>query len=257
MGPPEALVRSLVPAVLSDLEWHQEVSSTNVMAGEAARRGAPEVHAVLADRQTAGRGRLGRSWQAPGGTSLLLSLLVRPEVPAPRLSLLPLLAGVALAEAVEPFCSGATVGLKWPNDLLVGGRKAAGILGEGLGGAVVIGIGCNVDWRAVERHPELAGATSLAEAVGGTVDRWRVLAALVGVFGNRYRAWKAEPGAFLDDYQARSATLGRQVRITRHSAPAVEGLACAIGPDGSLVVRTPDGATVRCSAGDVEHLRPL
>lgn len=257
MGPPAALHRSLVPAVLSGLEWHDQVASTNALAAEAVRRGVPEVHAVLADRQTAGRGRLGRSWQAPVGTSILLSLVVRPEVPAPVLSLLPLLAGVALAEAVEPFCPGATVALKWPNDLLVGGAKAAGILAEEVGGAAVIGIGCNVDWRGVERPPELAAATSLAEAAGRFVDRWRVLAAVTGVFGNRYRAWNEDPGAFLDDYRDRSATLGRQVRISRPSAAPIEGLAAAIGADGTLAVRTLDGAIHRCSAGDVEHVRPL
>jgi len=241
--------------VLSALEWHDEVSSTNAVAAEAVRQGLPELHAVLADRQTAGRGRLGRSWQAPAGTSLLLSLVVRPETPAPVLSLLPLLAGAALAEAVEPFCGGRAVALKWPNDLLIDGRKAAGILAEEVDGAAVIGIGCNVDWREVERPDELAGATSLAEAAGHAVDRWRVLAGLIGVFGNRYRQWTAEPGAFLDDYRARSATLGRQVRITRPPAANIEGKAVAVGPDGTLVVRTPDGATARCSAGDVEHLR--
>jgi BirA family transcriptional regulator, biotin operon repressor / biotin---[acetyl-CoA-carboxylase] ligase len=256
-GPPDALVRSLVdgPSLLRGLEWHAEVGSTNVLAAAAADRGAPEIHAVLADVQTSGRGRLGRGWQAPPGTSLMGSYLLRPRVDAVLLPLLPLLTGLALAEAVAPHVPGVEVALKWPNDLLVDGRKSAGILLETAGQAVIVGVGLNVDWRGVDRPEDLADATSLAEAAGADVDRWRVLAAFAGVFGNRYAEWCADPRAFLPDYRRRCVTIGRDVRVSRVGQRPVEGRAVEVAEDGALVVRGADGQVVRLSAGDVEHVR--
>ena len=274
-GPPAELVARLTAdGVLSGVEWHPQVGSTNVVAGHAAARGAAEIRAIVADEQTAGRGRQGRAWAAPPGTSLLHSLLVRPSVAAPALGLLPLLAGLALAEAVDGLLAGPAVALKWPNDLLVEGRKAAGILVEGLaGGAYAVGIGVNVDWRGVERPAALsASATSLAEAAesfrparpgdsgqrpGGCaadVDRWALFAALAEAFAGRYRAWQAEPRAFLDGYRARCATLGAQVTATR-GLEAVQGLATGIADDGALELRTPAGERLRLLAGDVTHVR--
>ncbi len=259
-GPPERLVRALVdgPSVLSGLEWHPVADSTNRLAAEAAARGVAEVYAVLADRQTAGRGRQGRRWQAPAGTSLLVSLVCRPAVASQAVPLLALVAGVALAEAVEPFCPGVPVQLKWPNDLLVAGRKAAGVLVESpAAGVAVVGVGLNVDWRGLARPPELPGATSLAEAIGSGVDRWKVLAGLVGVFGRRYGRWQAGPWEFLDSYRGRCATLGRRVRVTRAGVmQTLEGTAVGVDPGGHLQVRDDAGTVVRVSAGDVEHVRP-
>ena len=258
-GPPDALVRSLVdePSVVSGVEWHPETPSTNALAAEAARRREPEVYAVLTDLQTAGRGRLGRSWQAPAGTSLLMSLLTRPPVATSDLPLLSLLTGVALADAVRPHCPGATVELKWPNDLLVDGRKAAGILVErGPDDAVIVGCGVNVDWRTAPRPDELSGASSLSEAAGVAIDRWCLLACFLKEFGGRYRGWCGAPRHFLDDYRALCATVGRQVRVTRRAAPALVGVATGIADDGALLVATASG-TERVAAGDVEHVRPL
>ncbi len=256
--PPAALVRGLLagPDGIAAVEWHPVVDSTNAVAAAAAARGAPEIGVVVADAQTAGRGRHGRRWQSPPGASLLLSLLVRPVVPPAAVSLLPLLTGLALAETVDRCGPALPVALKWPNDLLLGSRKAAGILVEGLpGGAAVVGIGVNVDWRGVERGAELAGATSLAEA-GAAVDRWALLADLVSGFARRYRAWQALPAAFLDGYRARCTTLGRPVMVTRRAGDTVTGVATAVRVDGALIVRVDDGGTVAVTAGDVEHLRP-
>jgi len=260
-GPPAALVRSLVegPSPVSGVEWHERVSSTNALAAEAARRGTPEIHLVVADEQLAGRGRRDRSWYAPPGSSLLVSFLLRPgrhpDVDPAALPLLPLVAGLALLEAAAPHCPGAELTLKWPNDLLAGGCKAAGILAEALpDGAAVVGIGVNVDWRGHTRPAELAGATSLAEACGGAVDRWRLLAALAGVLGNRYLDWVRDPAAVLDAYRRRCATVGRSVRVEREGAPPLTGRAAAIGDDGSLLV-VADGVTTSVSAGDVVHVR--
>lgn len=261
-GPPAALVRSLVagPTAIVAVDWQERTGSTNLRAAEAARAGEPEIGLFLADEQTAGRGRLDRSWQAPAGTSLLASLLLRPAMAARQLRLLPLLAGLALAEAVAPHLPDAEVALKWPNDLLLRQnaahpwRKAAGILVELVGEAAVVGVGCNVDWRDVPRPPELAAtATSLAEIAAGDVDRWRVLAGFAGVFGRRYSGWRQQPVAFLDSYRSRCATLGRQVQVARGAGVTVEGEAVAIGADGALLVRGADGRTTAVSAGDVTH----
>ncbi|MGH3665660.1 MAG: biotin--[acetyl-CoA-carboxylase] ligase [Egibacteraceae bacterium] len=260
--PPTELLRRMVdgPSRIAAAEWHQVTTSTNRVAAEAAARGASEIHLVVADTQTAGRGRQQRHWQAPPGTSLLLSLLVRPRVGTEQLTLLPLVAGLALADTVGPHVLGVEVGLKWPNDLLLrrseqSWRKAAGILVEVVAGGAIIGIGLNVDWRAIDRPAELrATSISLAEAVDAPVDRWRVLAGLVGVFSRRYETWQERPSAFLDGYRARCVTLGRTVRVTPLHGPPVQGEATGIGADGGLVVAT-GSRTASVTAGDVEHVR--
>ncbi len=255
---PQALVDSLVdgPSIVTAVDWHDRCASTNALAVEAAAAGASEGLLIVADEQTAGRGRHGRAWSAPGGTSLLLSLLVRPVVPVPSRSLLPLLTGLVLAETVSRHLPDAAVALKWPNDLLVEGRKAAGILVEGAGGAAVVGVGVNVDWRGVNRPAEIADAISLAEAAGRDVDRWRLLAGFIGVFSRRYDQWSELPAAFLDDYRQRCSTLDRGVRVTRAKRSPLEGLATGIDANGALLVRIGYGQTVAVNAGDVEHLRP-
>jgi BirA family transcriptional regulator, biotin operon repressor / biotin---[acetyl-CoA-carboxylase] ligase len=248
--PPEPLVRSLLdgPSVVTGFEWHDEIDSTNRRAAELAAAGAEEVVVVAADVQTAGRGRHGRSWEAPAGTSLMLSLLLRPAVDTDALPLLPLLAGLCLVEAAGPHCPGVDLALKWPNDLLANDRKAAGILAEAVPGAVVVGMGTNVDWRGQDL-PD--GATSLAHEAGQDVDRWRLLAALAGVFSNRYRDWVAQPTAFLPDYRARCATLGRHVRVTLADGGAVEGKA-DLDDAGRLLV-----AGRKLSVGDITHARDV
>lgn len=257
-GPPNALVRSLVdgPSLVSALEWHDELASTQLQARRAVAEGVPEIHVVLADTQRAGRGRFGRSWYAPAGTSLIGSYVLRPAVETGTLHLLPLLAGLALAEVVERYCP--EVALKWPNDLLLGGRKAAGVLLEGPleGRGIVLGMGVNVDWRGVRRPAEVADATSLAEASGADVDRWRLLAAFLGLFGRRYLDWQEHPRAFLDGYRSRCATIGRRVRGTRPAGGQVEGMAEAVGDDGALILRDDAGTAHRITAGEVAHVRP-
>ncbi|HWH32125.1 MAG TPA: biotin--[acetyl-CoA-carboxylase] ligase [Egibacteraceae bacterium] len=257
-GPPPQLVRTLVegPAPVASLEWHAEVDSTNVRAAELARAGAPEIAVVGAEHQSAGRGRMGRVWSAPPRSSLTFSLLLRPPVAAEALPLLPLLAGLALAEVAGRYCTQVEVGLKWPNDLLIDGRKAAGVLVESAeAGAVVVGIGLNTDWRGIERWDELADAISLAEASQFPIDRWRVLAALLGVFAQRYEVFKDLPAAFLDGYRARCLTIGRAVRVERVAGEPLLGEAVGVDASGALEVRDAAGTLHRLSAGDVHHLR--
>jgi BirA family biotin operon repressor/biotin-[acetyl-CoA-carboxylase] ligase len=264
MPPPAAVIHQLVqgPSLIAGVQWHEEVASTNALAARAAEQGLAEIHVVLADLQTEGRGRNGRTWSAPPGTSLLHSYLLRPRVSAAAYPLVSLLAALALAESVEGLLPPGLAALKWPNDLLLGPerRKAAGVLVEGVGGgAVVVGIGVNVDWRGVERPPELAAATSLAEVAAaagvGPPDRWTLFAALAERLSARYQAWQDDPGAFLDDYRARCVTLGTEVRVDT-ATDTLTGRATALASDGALLVTTPDGTTTRLVAGDVHHVRP-
>lgn len=263
-GPPDALIRSLVdgPSIVSGVEYEPRMASTNIRAAEVARRGADEGYLVVADHQTAGRGRMGRRWEAPPGSSLLVSLVLRPTV-APRLvALVPLLAGLAVAEVVDGYCPDHSVGLKWPNDLLVDEAKVAGILLERVADAssgggdtpVVVGLGVNVDWRGVEREGS-EPRWSLAEAVGGAVDRWRVLAGVVGVLSRRYDDWQVDPTGFLPAYRERCETIGRRVRIDVPKGRVVTGQATGVGDDGRLLVASDTGETEQLAAGDVTHVR--
>ena len=254
-GPPEALVRSLLdgPSSVTGFEWHGVVASTNALAMEAAARGVPEILVVGAEQQTAGRGRLGRRWEAPPGSSLLVSFLLRPGLPRGWWPTLALAAGVALADVAGRWCPDASVALKWPNDLLLDGVKAAGVLVEAAADAVVVGIGLNVDWRGLERS---VAAVSLAEAGSGPVDRWRVLAGLAGVLDRTYQAWSDDPASVVHRYRSHCATLGNPVRVERVGQEALEGVALAVADTGALTVRTADGHEHEVLAGDVHHLRP-
>ncbi len=231
-----------------------ETGSTNADLLAAARAGEPAGAVLVADLQTAGRGRLGRQWQAPAGSSLLLSVLLRPAVSATKLHRLTQAMGVAAAAACEQV-AGVRPDLKWPNDLLITDRKLAGILAEaaiGAGGridAVVIGMGMNVHWptRADDVGVLAGRAMCLDEAAGRRVERDALLdAVLAGL-------------AAIDDdtldreYRARLATLGQAVRVELAN-DVITGTAVDVDPDGQLVVEV-DGVPRRVGAGDVVHLR--
>jgi BirA family biotin operon repressor/biotin-[acetyl-CoA-carboxylase] ligase len=222
----------------TDVRWFERIDSTNRYLLACASEGAAEGVVAVADEQTAGRGRLGRTWVAPAGSALLVSVLLRPHVPADRTHLVTLAAGLAALEAVGEL-SGAHAGLKWPNDVVVDDRKLAGILAEADGaGAVIVGMGCNVrpDALAEELAP-------IATAID--VDRGQLLAAWLQAYDARLSALDsvvAEAGA-------RSATLGRRVRVEL-AHETFEGTATALTDEGFLVV---DTRVV--SAGDVVHLR--
>ena len=212
------------PARFADVRWFDEVDSTNRVAADLARAGAPDGVVVGADHQTAGRGRRGRTWESRPGTSLLVSVILRP---AP--ALVTLAAGVAAAQACEAV-AGAGVELKWPNDLLLDGAKLGGILSEAVAGAAVVGLGLNLTWAP-------AGAACL----GPAADRRAVLAAYLAALG--------APGDVIGRYRERCTTLGRRVRVDL-PAGTIEGIATGVDADGRLVV---DGRPI--AAGDVVHLR--
>lgn len=231
------------------------IGSTNVWLAEQAQAGASEGTLAVADVQTAGKGRLGRTWQAPPGTGLLFSLLLRPpaSLQAGQVAMA-VSAGVAagLAEHL-----GVPARLKWPNDVLLNGRKLAGVLGEAslLGGQaqyVIVGCGLNANLEPQDFPPPPPGgtpATSLLAELGRPVDRVALLQALLAAIEPRYEALRAG-GSPQAEWRQLCVTLGQPVRVSG-ATPGVEGVAEDIAPDGSLLVRQADGRVVTVAAGDV------
>jgi BirA family biotin operon repressor/biotin-[acetyl-CoA-carboxylase] ligase len=258
----------------SDVRWVPETGSTNADVMELARQGAPEGIVLVADHQTAGRGRAGRTWEAPPDAGLLCSVLLRP--PAKAAEACTMAMGLAAAEAVEAV-AGFVPRLKWPNDLVWPGdgtspdRKLAGILAEAdwppgsnpdsgyrAGDQrvpVVVGIGINVGWP--EGVPAVLADIAVAcnQVAGRAPDREDLLVALLVGLAGRYQALVDDVRADLvAEWRRRSATLGRRVRLDlgRHD---VEGVAAGITPDGRLVVDTVEGERRTFAVGDVTHLR--
>ena len=225
---------------------HRVTDSTNARARELALAGAPGGTLVTADEQTAGRGRQGRSWVAPPGRALLMSLLVRGL--DRRHALLPLAAAVAVCDACEEVAR-VECEIKWPNDVWIAGRKVAGILLEGRPqeGWAVVGIGLNVATREDEFPDELAAtATSLRVSGGADLAAEEVLGALTGALDRRLAD---DPAATLAAWRTRDALRGRHVRWQ-----AGEGTAAGIDDDGALLVDTTAGR-VALDAGEVHLLR--
>lgn len=241
------------------VEVVDEAPSTNALLAERARAGAVEGVVVVAEHQTAGRGRLDRTWTTPPRAALTFSVLLRPKVPDLAWSWLPLLTGVAVVEGIAA-AGGPRCGLKWPNDVMYGGRKLAGLLAERVstpdGAAAVLGIGLNVSTRSEELPVETA--TSLQLAGMQRPDRTSLLVAVLEALGTRYLTWAAaggDPGPLLADYRARCTTVGQDVVVSLPSGAALTGRAAGIDATGALVVDSPEGR-VTISAGDVVHVRP-
>jgi BirA family transcriptional regulator, biotin operon repressor / biotin---[acetyl-CoA-carboxylase] ligase len=240
-----ALQRALQPDGWR-VEVLPETGSTNEVVAERARAGEPAGLVVVAERQTAGRGRLDRTWVSPPRAGLTFSVLVRPDWPQADWPWLPLLTGLAVARAVREQAELDAV-LKWPNDVLVHDRKLCGVLAEvPVVGAAVLGVGLNVSTRRDELPHEQA--TSLALEGAATLDRDTVLRALL----RSLRDVLADPGPARDDYRSRCSTVGQQVTVQLPGRAPVTGTAEAVGAGGELVV---DG--VAFGAGDVVHARTV
>jgi len=256
----------LASAVAARLDALDAVGSTNT---ELVRLAAEREHGavVVTLDQTAGRGRLGRSWVAPAGRCLAASVLLRPDLPIERFGWFPLLGGLCLAESIAALL-GTTAGaqervaVKWPNDVHVGGRKISGVLAELVPGGVVLGTGVNLTLDA-ETLPtptstslRLEGADGEAQQLADAVlaDSLRRLlaatAALVEAGGDPERS------GLLGRVRAVSSTPGRRVRIVRAGRADAEALAVDLDADGRLVVRHDDGSLESLAAADVTHLRP-
>ena len=241
----------------SDLRVVAETGSTNADVVAAAADGAAEGLVVVAEHQASGRGRAERVWSSPPRSGLTFSVLLRPP-PSTRAQWgwLPLLAGLAVAEPVARL-SGLAVGLKWPNDVLVGDRKLAGLLAEVAGDAVVIGVGLNVSLR--EDELPVPTATSLRVAGSEVTDRDPVLRAVLRELARRYRSWCDAAGdvdatGLLRAYRSACVTLGRPVTVHLPDGATLAGTAQDVDVSGRLLVD--DGSTVHVlGAGDVVHVR--
>jgi len=242
----------------------RQTGSTNTDLASAAGT-TPEGTVLIAEEQTAARGRLDRRWTAPPRSGLFFSVLLRPsQVPLHRWGWLPLLTGVAVATGLSR-AAGIDTSLKWPNDLLVNvdgeERKAGGILAERAGtDAVVIGVGINVTLKADELPVPQAGSLALAGAL--TTDRDPLLRAVLRSLEEWYEKWRDADGApsasgLQETYAAGCATLGRTVRAELPGDRSVVGEAVAVDGDGRLVLATEEGVREPVGAGDIVHLRPV
>ena len=231
------------------------VGSTMDEAFQLGMEGAPEGTVVCAESQTKGRGRLGRQWVSPKGKGLYFSLVLRPKLAPSQMAQLTLMTAVALTAALEKFTA-AEVRIKWPNDLLVGGRKLAGVLTELRAEMdqvkfVVIGIGLNVNSSAQQL---VAEATSLKIETSKHVDRIALLQEIFKQMEEWYGRLSRGFDPLLEEWKKRSETLRRRVRVT-DAAGIVEGIAVDLDKDGGLLIRQDSGVVVKKMAGDVVHLR--
>jgi len=231
-------------------EVHQlaETTSTNSVLLEKALEGAPEGLVVVADHQSAGRGRFDRRWQAPAGKSLLFSVLLRPShaaLPANRRHLVVAAVSLAVVDGARAV-AGAELRLKWPNDIVAADRKLAGVLAEATAdGAVVVGAGVNVAWA-----PEGEAATCLDQLAGRPVDRGELLVQSLLALDGLYGLWDVVSRR----YREANATVGREVTVVLgDDAAPLSGKAMAIDEDGRLLVRDRSGRVIEVAAGDVAH----
>jgi BirA family biotin operon repressor/biotin-[acetyl-CoA-carboxylase] ligase len=243
-----------------EIQVLQQSPSTNAVVADRARGGAQEGLIVVAEHQTAGRGRLDRVWSTPARAALTFSVLLTPDVVrTARWPWLPLLTGIAVSESLRRS-TGVGCGLKWPNDVLVADQKVAGILVERIETptrpAAVIGVGLNVSTSRAELP--VPTATSLALHDPTTLDRSVILRDLLRTFEALYLQWLADAGdpesGLLESYLRRCETLGRRVRVDLPTGEQVAGTAAGVDEDGRLMVSTVDGMRV-LGAGDVVHVR--
>jgi BirA family biotin operon repressor/biotin-[acetyl-CoA-carboxylase] ligase len=262
----EVLRRELVQpdSLWREVEVVSETGSTNADLAARAREGAGSGTVLVTGYQSAGRGRQGRTWSAPPGANVAMSVLLEPQAaPVARWTWLPLLAGLAVVEGLRALRLGATgelpAVLKWPNDVLVEGGKICGILAERVetpsGPACVVGMGINVHLR-LDQLP-VPTATSLALLCGTDVPRRNdVVVTVLRALDRVYRGWDTgdDDDAFAAAYAQRCDTLGREVKVLLAGQRSLEGVAEAIDGQGRLVVRTAAGREV-LGAGDVIHVR--
>jgi BirA family biotin operon repressor/biotin-[acetyl-CoA-carboxylase] ligase len=257
---------SLDPTPLAELapdlvvEVLETATSTNAVAADRARAGAAEGLVVVAEHQTAGRGRLDRTWESPPRSAVIFSMVLRPRVPLADWPWLPLLTGHTVTKALRSL--GYDAGVKWPNDVLIGDRKVAGILVERIetphGPAAIVGIGLNAS-LTTEELPVPTG-TSLAIETGTDPDRTAVLVTLLRSLREAYDAWQAGGEAATADLRAAYAvacvTVGRDVRVDLPGGDVLTGRATGVDPNGRLIVSGPAGEIV-VGAGDVVHVRAV
>ncbi len=235
-----------------------DVVSTNTLAVAMASQGEPEGTAVIAETQTGGKGRLGRKWISPKG-NLYLSVVLRPAIPPHKAPLVTLMGAAAVAAAIRTACS-LPAAIKWPNDILVSGRKVCGLLTEMSAEPervkhVVLGIGVNVNMRPDELPPDVREhATTLSAEAGRSIDRTALLQQILRELEKRYRAMLADESNVFTEWEAMNVTIGNRVAV-RGARETIEGLAQGIDPEGRLMVMLDNGAVRTVAAGDVTILK--
>jgi BirA family transcriptional regulator, biotin operon repressor / biotin---[acetyl-CoA-carboxylase] ligase len=246
-----ALTRHAVGPFGADIHYYPQIGSTNDMARVLAERGAAEGTLVIADEQTAGRGRMGRRWVAPPGSSLMFSTIFRPSIPADLLNRLVMACGLSIAEGCEESISGR-VDVKWPNDLHIGGKKFVGILPESslLGERVqwlIVGMGVNVNQSFPPGDALSDSATSLREVAGVELDRAELLARIL----TRLNIWNARlsDAALLEAWRGRCITLGRPI-TAQVGSQTISGLAEELDETGALWLRAEDGQRHRLTISE-------
>lgn len=235
--------------------------STNSEAARQAMNGAAEGLVIIAAEQTAGRGRLDREWISPAGAGLYFSVVLRPDSQIGSLTLLPLLAAIAVHDALVDSC-GLTTDIKWPNDILAAGRKICGILAETiettLGRAVIVGIGINLTANAFPDDLR-ASAISVEEATGAKPNCERLLSSLVSALTERYKLFQAGDGSAVirREWTSRSSyAQGKQVKVSCFNEEFA-GTTCGLESDGALRVETDAGEIKIVRAGDVTGVRQI
>lgn len=235
----------------------ESLPSTNTELARLASEGAPEGASVVAEEQTAGRGRLQRAWSSPKRAGLYFSILLRPTIPQNYWPLITFMAAIAVGEALRE-AAGVETDIKWPNDVLSGERKICGILAEAIdtpsGRAVILGIGINLTRNAFP--PELTNvATSVSDAAGQPVDREQILTALLDALSRWYSVLD-EPGQIVDAWSNRSSyAIGKLVQVS-NGDDVWQGTTGGVEPDGALRLRTASGEMKLIRAGDVYSIRP-
>ena len=260
---PDRLTQGEVLACLGDSPWRDRVrvldtvESTNNLCKTLAAQGAPDGTVILADHQTGGRGRMGRSFFSPPGMGVYLSVILRPDTAPQNLLHLTCAFAAAMCDAVERAC-GLRPEIKWTNDLIHGGRKLSGILTElsieaesGRVQYAVLGIGVNCGQKPGDFPPEVADkAGSLSMAVGGPVDRNRLAAEMIRSSEELSRTLLTEKACWMEKYRRDCMTIGKDVEVLRFDAME-KGRALDVDENGGLVVRYPDGREETVSSGEV------
>ncbi len=250
---PAAILNGLCTDFLGrQIVYYETIDSTNSAAKTLAQQGAVEGTLVIANEQTAGRGRLGRHWLAPRGSSLLFSLVFRPDLEVRRAQGLTMICGLAVQEAIIQVTQ-LPAQLKWPNDILLRGRKAGGMLSEVSSSGkcldyAVVGIGLNVNLQPLALPAEFH-ATSIEQELGQVVPRVNLLQQILVHIEERYYALRAGRWP-VKDWAAALETLGQQVQL-RAAEGTWAGLAEAVDEEGALLLRLDDGQLKRVLVGDI------
>lgn len=231
-----------------------EVASTNTLAMEMAANGTPEGTVVIAETQTGGKGRRGRTWISPKG-NLYLSVVLRPNIPMHMAPLITLMGAVAVASAIRKTC-GLEAGIKWPNDILIFGKKVSGLLTEMSAEQdriryIVLGIGVDVNMEMGELPPEVRSlATTLAEEAGAKINRTSLLQQLLRDLESWYKKFLTNDGDVLEEWKKLNLTIGNRV-VVSGAGESLKGLAQGVDNEGRLIVRCDDGTIHTVAAGDV------